>query len=306
MQREQRRSRLLPRVVEAKTTVNWPKSMRTNKRRRYFCSRLLMNLKFAVFIGACTSVLWLRHYHFCSYGFSACLIPSHSSPTANGPKQIGVGGFPRVLLYTSNENSGLYEMLRRDEWKDWQPPKRQVSPIGDPAAQRQIRKDDSTTLDQVETEDCKLRYEWQKRSFPTCNLVHEVDTTTPWTFHGKRQQKRYRVVGNGYWRDVWIINEDYSKERGIFKTMRYEHDYTLRNFDRMRRDASAMERLTESLFIIDIYSFCGTTSMSEFGDGGDIGTALWPSDESQQSRLTQIEKLRIGKSLQLVRSTWYF
>jgi len=153
---------------------------------------------------------------------------------------------------------------------------------------------DTIILDKVETEDCKLRYDWQKRSFPTCNLVHEVDATTPWSSHGKRRQKRYRMVGNGYWRDVWIINEDYSQEHGIFKTMRYLHDFSSRNFDRMRRDAVAMERLTESPFVIDIYSFCGTSSMSEFGDGGDIAASLWP-DDKRQPRLTQIEKLRIGK-----------
>jgi len=296
------RGSLFPKANEIKT-LNWP-NMRT-KRRRDFCSRSLWNLKFAVFIGACTSALWLRHYSAC--GLSGCMTLSHSSPPSNSAKPIEEESrFPRVLLYSFNENSRLYERLGRDELEDWHTPKRQVAPMGDAAAQRRIRKDDSVTLDQVETEDCKLRYEWQKRSFPTCNLVHEVDTTTPWRSHGKRQQKRYRMVGNGYWRDVWIVNEEYSKERGIFKTMRYKHDYTLRNFDRMRRDAAAMERLTESPFIIDIYSFCGTSSMSEFGDGGDIETALWPSDENQPSRLTQIEKLRIGKQLNPVAFNSYF
>ena len=249
-------------------------------------------MKITVFIGAFTYVLWLKHYSLCNEGTSNCLIRADSSTSSRTRRQEQ--RFPRVLQYIPVGPGGQFNSV---EWESWQSAKRKVEPMGDPAAQRNITKDDTITLDKVETDDCKLRFDWQKRSFPTCNLVHEMDTTTPWSSHGLIRQKHYRVVGNGYWRDVWLVNEDSPKERGIFKTMRYKHEYTPRNFDRMRRDAAAMERLTESPFIIDIYSFCGTTSVSEFGDGGDIEAALWPSVvEGSHRRITQTEKLRIGKS----------
>jgi hypothetical protein len=109
--------------------------------------------------------------------------------------------------------------------------------------------------------------------------------------HGKVGNK-YRIIGNGYWRDVWVAHSNVAlpvDEKVVFKSMRYEHDFTLRNFDRMRRDAAVMDRLAFSDYIIDLFAFCGTSSFSEHGDGGDI---LEPLEKG----LTQVERLQIGKS----------
>jgi hypothetical protein len=119
---------------------------------------------------------------------------------------------------------------------------------------------------------------------------------TPFSTRNPRR-KKYKIVGHGYWRDVWIVYE-LSGEKTVFKSLRFEHDINHRNLDRMRRDALTMERLTSSTFIIDIYSFCGSSSISQFGDGGDILHQLW---ESRQS-VPQIEKLHIGTLNSLQRS----
>jgi hypothetical protein len=120
----------------------------------------------------------------------------------------------------------------------------------------------------------------------------EFDATTPGMLRRRDRvyQRNYRMVGYGYWRDVWITANNDNLERAVYKTMRYEHDQTLRNFDRMRRDALVMDRMTKSEYIIDIYSFCGTSSISEFGDGGDIPMAIF----TDGPEISQIEKLRIG------------
>jgi hypothetical protein len=96
----------------------------------------------------------------------------------------------------------------------------------------------------------------------------------------------------------------------VFKTMRYRHEFTPRNFNRMRREALIMERLTSSPFVINMYAFCGTSSISEYGDGKDIAAAIWPPDRSGESfrsitlerqqterptALSQLEKLHIGE-----------
>jgi hypothetical protein len=182
--------------------------------------------------------------------------------------------------------------------------KRNVVDMGNAKARRRIAARDDIDLDKVEDNDCKLRSEWQRKSFPTCNSLHEFDGTKPWLRTSKHQGRRkyYRIIGNGFWRDVWLLNYDHGilDEKGILKTMRYQHSYTPRNFDRMRRDSVTMERLTRSQFIVNIYAFCGTTSLSEFGDGGDIPDALWANNPtahtSGTSLLTQIDKLRIGTS----------
>lgn len=177
--------------------------------------------------------------------------------------------------------------------------KRTVVDMGNAKARRIIAKRDDIDLDIVEDDDCKLRSEWQRTSFPTCNSVHEFDGTKPWSHlsNHRGRQKYYRIIGNGFWRDVWLVNYDHGivDEKGILKTMRYQHPYTPRNFDRMRRDSVTMERLTRSPFIVNIYAFCGTTSLSEWGDGGDIPDALWPTPTTTgTSLLSQMDKLRIG------------
>jgi hypothetical protein len=74
----------------------------------------------------------------------------------------------------------------------------------------------------------------------------------------------------------------------------YEHNFTHRNYDRHRRDAVAMERLTKSPFVLDIYGFCGNSGLFEFGSGGDIAGAIWPND-NQSANLTKLQKLSMGK-----------
>jgi hypothetical protein len=165
----------------------------------------------------------------------------------------------------------------------------------------QNTKDYVEDVDVVETDDCTLRYEWQKSSRPTCNILHEFDMGSPSTHHHANNKNdngkvgnKYRIIGNGYWRDVWVAHSNNNNngaldEKVVFKSMRYEHDFTLRNFDRMRRDAAAMDRLAFSDYIIDLFAFCGTSSFSEHGDGGDILAPL-------EKGLTQVERLQIGKS----------
>lgn len=199
--------------------------------------------------------------------------------------------YPRVVIYShdQSENVDGENILGGRKL-----PKRYVSDLSNAKARKRIAKNDNLELDDVEVADCKLRYIWQKNFFPTCNLVHEFDGTSPWASYANRQQKKYRVLGRGFWRDVWIVNFEQGDgdKKGIFKTMRYDHEYTPRNFDRMKRDSTAMERLTKSPFVIDIYSFCGTSSLSEFGEGGDIPNAIWAQKDDVQ--LSQIDKLRIG------------
>ena len=160
------------------------------------------------------------------------------------------------------------------------PRPRTVERLGNYTAQRRIRRADDLHLTNVEEGDCRLRHEWQKTLYPNCNLLHEL-----------RSQDQ-KIVGHGYWRDVWVV--DHANEKVVFKSMRYEHDNTHRNLDRMRRDANVMERMSSSPFIIDLYGFCGSSSFSEFGPGGDIEDALsTPPGEEQQ--ISQLGKLRIGK-----------
>lgn len=136
--------------------------------------------------------------------------------------------------------------------------------------------DDGRT-DPFERKNCIAQYDWMKQSFPTCNTLHEADlTNTP--REDKKYDEQVRLLGSGYWRDVWRVKADRQSETNIVKTLRYKHAWEERNYDRHRRDALAMERLTWSPNIVDIYGFCGNSGVFEYAPGGDIDQSLWYGD----------------------------
>jgi serine/threonine protein kinase len=78
--------------------------------------------------------------------------------------------------------------------------------------------------------------------------------------------------------------------RGVIKMMKGEHDVDTRNFDRHRRDALVMERLTSSPYIVSVYSFCGNTVFTEFvGETLDEvikdNRTVYPSRNTPRARL---------------------
>ena len=89
-------------------------------------------------------------------------------------------------------------------------------------------------------------------------------------------------MANGYYRDVWVVTNDHydnddatnvisssrnatnnNNNKIVLKTLRFEHEFDLRKWDRHRRDAIAMERLTSSRFVLDIYTSCGNSGPTE-------------------------------------------
>jgi serine/threonine protein kinase len=108
--------------------------------------------------------------------------------------------------------------------------------------------------------------DWQSLSFPNCNSVHEIDLEAI----QRRQAAGNENVGalsggDGHYRAVWAVDpSSISREVLALKIMRGEREIHERNFDRHRRDALTMERLTSSPYIVDIYGFCGNTVLNEF------------------------------------------
>ena len=107
--------------------------------------------------------------------------------------------------------------------------------------------------------------DWHKFSFPTCNSLHEIDLGEE--LWGNSSAKS-RYVGSGLWRDVFKVTDTFGTS-GVLKVMKGEHDLDSRNFDRHRRDALVMERLTSSPHVVSLYGFCGNTVLTEH-----IGKAL--------------------------------
>jgi len=170
------------------------------------------------------------------------------------------------------------------------PSKRQTPGSTEAAQLRQKHLTDSHSYDhgladEFETKDCKAQYSWQLSSFPNCNSLFEIDFSEQMF-----QSRKNRLVAHGYWRDVWTMrnpgnNTASGRDRIVCKTMRYMHDYQDRNYDRHRRDAIAMERLTKSKMVINIYGFCGNSGIFEFADGGSLSDAIWPKKSKENAKV---------------------
>lgn len=142
---------------------------------------------------------------------------------------------------------------------------------------------------------------WHTLSFPNCNDVHDIDLRKALHIskygqvipadlgegdksehklsHGdKVKARKMGYLGSGLWRQVWMVqprgkpisNNDNSGngsggEEAVLKMMKSEHPIDQRNFDRHRRDALVMERLTSSPNVISMHGFCGNTVLTEHG-----------------------------------------
>ena len=144
------------------------------------------------------------------------------------------------------------------------------------------------STDEFETDECKAQHEWQLKSFPTCNQLHEIDMSQVSTQNHPESDGKLHLVNHGFWRDVWVIQGNSWDQKTVLKTLRTMHNTTNRNLDRNRRDALVMERLTRSPWVLDIYSFCANSGLSEYADGGDISTAIWPEVKGKDGRTIRI------------------
>ena len=120
-----------------------------------------------------------------------------------------------------------------------------------------------------------------------------------------RLDDKIQYIAYGYWRDVWKIihstptsvvknitattitttTAQVTKKRDevvILKTLRFQHEFTIRNYDRHRRDAMIMEHLTSNQAIVNIFGYCSNSVFSEYGDGGDLVDAIWPNKQRRK------------------------
>lgn len=150
-------------------------------------------------------------------------------------------------------------------------------------------------MEQFVTNECSPLFDWQMSSFPSCNKLHEIGLShSVLSYDGKNDNTSTRIINHGYFRDVWTISDtSLSSSLQVLKTLRYEHDYIDRNYDRHRRDAVATERLTSSPYIVNIYGYCANNGLFEFSEGGDIDHALF-TQKAIDNPMSKYDRLRIA------------
>lgn len=145
-----------------------------------------------------------------------------------------------------------------------------------------------TSADYREEGDCVHQHDWQITTYDSCSIIHEVSLGT------ELVANHALVINSGYWRDVWKVeinknNGDGSRNNNdrtfALKTMRYEHAYTERNYDRHRRDHGATEHLTKSPYVVSNFGACGNTALTEFAHNGDLDSIIWEWDYSSREML---------------------
>jgi hypothetical protein len=144
--------------------------------------------------------------------------------------------------------------------------------------QKNSKKYDKWARDPLWEGDCQPMQPWQETSFPSCNKFHEM-----------RVESQFKFIASGGYNTVFQLT-DIDEKKYAVKILEYETDHTDRNFDRVRRDATIMERASGSPYVVDIFSFCGFAQVTEFGKDGSLDKIMRNHYES----LASSQKLQIG------------
>lgn len=251
---------------------------------RKICILLRVRKKESVicFLGlvVCVMVLFLNRFSISGerkeYRIHPIVIGCHFSTSEH--KIVKIKHLP---IY----DEGRYPSKRQTDWND-----------ENEKMERTLRnsiKYNKAKVEDIDEKYCKIANNWQKISSPTCNTIHENDMSSFFNVQGKIVEERLLLLDHGFFRDIWVFKDGNEKDATVLKTLRYAHELTERNFDRHRRDALVMDRLTASPHIAQIYSFCGNSIFSEYADKGTVSDLIWPLDGGN-STLSSIERLQLA------------
>jgi len=186
------------------------------------------------------------------------------------------GYVPRVLLLLDDE--------RQRSWRDYFPVsvlsgrrRRVVAPEYPPATDSAPQRLYEDGYD----EGCIPKAQWQTASFPNCNSVHEISLLGAAErrngtsgYDDAVQEQQLSVLGEGWFRTTWMLESPQGNnvtETTVLKTLRLERDFTHEFYELHRRDAVAMERLTSSKYVVDVYGYCGQSAINEIATFPYVG-----------------------------------
>ena len=130
--------------------------------------------------------------------------------------------------------------------------------------------DDDDVIMQQNTKECQPMSSWYNLSYPTCNIIHEIDIPT------QTYSNTFHYLASGGSNDVFKVTHEHHNmlhdasskgEEFVLKklspkskhrlSLSNEKDYTIHNFDIVKKDALITEQLTKSKYILPLYSYCG-------------------------------------------------
>lgn len=104
---------------------------------------------------------------------------------------------------------------------------------------------------------CEPMYDWQLKSYPACNNVHELDLM------------KMRVINTGGSRIAFEMKQqlDNIETKFVYKTIKYHRGITTKAVEEQRRDSLVMGKTSSSQFIPDIHGYCSLGVMMDFMPG---------------------------------------
>ena len=127
----------------------------------------------------------------------------------------------------------------------------------------------------------------KKESWSSKHHRHHHNSTTPVGLahhihheplrHSAWNESQIKFLGQGWFRAAWKLDrqppghvgedeEDGTDETVILKMLRPERDFTAEFYELHRIDAVAMEQLTHSKFVLNVYGYCGQSALNEFAN----------------------------------------
>jgi hypothetical protein len=139
---------------------------------------------------------------------------------------------------------------------------------------------------------------WSYVLHPVCNNLHEhIHYDRPVESGRERSDQRFEMtyLGHGYYRDAFVFADE--TESVVVKSLCYERPAVTRNFGKVYAEAVALERLTVSDKIANIYGHCGSTVMVEKGERITervIPTTRWTRPRYMEGHMAQedLDKLQ--------------
>ena len=111
---------------------------------------------------------------------------------------------------------------------------------------------------------CELTSSWQRMFHPVCNDFHSkyvVDTLV--------NQQGSLLPGKGAWRRAWKMQDVAANTTVAWKTLKLKHiTHTFKSMIDIYKgnaiDAMAMEKLTASNRVVNVYALCGSSIVTQF------------------------------------------
>ena len=162
---------------------------------------------------------------------------------------------------------------------------------------------------QKEIPECVNLGDWQTTSFPNCNVAHEIGTQ-----QGNHHMElincggdrcAFRLHDDGILIDNLQhqhqhqhnnnINNNNNDYNMVLKIPRFDRDYGENAYFKAHKDGVAMERLSFSDYILDIYGYCGLSQVIELGSPqGNLHDLIKTTRLHSRSSIPVLDQLKIS------------